>query len=223
MSSGRIPSIEGGIQPTIFDAKADILTATAADTPARLAVGTNGQYLQADSTTATGLKWATITAGGMTELASGSFTGVTSVTISSIPTTYKHLQLWIKDLDFVTDNRNINIRPNNVSTVSYLPISVGNENGAPYTAIGGDTAIVTQRNYSATPDDNFSVLSIYDYANTTTYRVYEMLSSLYSFGSNPCIEKLYGTFRQTGTAITQLNLISTGGNFAGNYVLYGVS
>jgi hypothetical protein len=57
MTVGRIPSVEGGIQPTIFDAKADLLTATANDTPARLAVGTNEAYLKADSTTATGLKW----------------------------------------------------------------------------------------------------------------------------------------------------------------------
>ncbi len=59
MTVGRIPSVEGGIQPTIFDAKADLLTATAADTPARLAVGSNNQVLTADSSTATGLKWAT--------------------------------------------------------------------------------------------------------------------------------------------------------------------
>jgi len=59
MTVGRIPSVEGGIQPTIFDAKADILTATAADTPARLAVGANDTVLTADSSTATGLKWAT--------------------------------------------------------------------------------------------------------------------------------------------------------------------
>ena len=57
MTVGRIPSVEGGIQPTIFDAKADLLTATANDTPARLAVGTNEAYLKADSTAATGLKW----------------------------------------------------------------------------------------------------------------------------------------------------------------------
>ena len=44
---------------TILDAKGDLITATAADTPARLAVGTNGQTLVADSSTATGLKWAT--------------------------------------------------------------------------------------------------------------------------------------------------------------------
>jgi hypothetical protein len=46
------------IQNTIVDAKGDLITATAADTPARLAVGTNGQVLVADSTAATGLKWA---------------------------------------------------------------------------------------------------------------------------------------------------------------------
>ena len=48
------------IQNTIVDAKGDLIAATAADTPARLAVGTNGQVLTADSTAATGLAWSTV-------------------------------------------------------------------------------------------------------------------------------------------------------------------
>lgn len=51
------------IQNSIVDAKGDLIAATAADTPARLAVGTNGQVLTADSTAATGLAWATASAG----------------------------------------------------------------------------------------------------------------------------------------------------------------
>jgi hypothetical protein len=59
MTTGRLPSVEGGIQPTIVDAKGDLIAATAADTPARIAVGANDTILTADSSTATGLKWAT--------------------------------------------------------------------------------------------------------------------------------------------------------------------
>lgn len=47
------------IAKTIVDAKGDIIAATAADTVARLAVGADNAVLTADSSTATGLKWAT--------------------------------------------------------------------------------------------------------------------------------------------------------------------
>lgn len=41
-------------------AKGDIYAATAASTPARLAVGSDGQYLKANSSTSTGLEWASV-------------------------------------------------------------------------------------------------------------------------------------------------------------------
>ena len=54
------------IQNSIVDAKGDLIAATANDTPARLAVGTNGQVLTANSATATGLSWATPSGGSNT-------------------------------------------------------------------------------------------------------------------------------------------------------------
>ena len=46
------------IQNSIVDAKGDLVAASANDTPARLAVGTNDFFLQAASGESTGLKWA---------------------------------------------------------------------------------------------------------------------------------------------------------------------
>ena len=53
-------SVVTDIPQSVVDAKGDLVVGTAADTVGRLAVGTDGQYLQADSTAGTGLKWATI-------------------------------------------------------------------------------------------------------------------------------------------------------------------
>jgi hypothetical protein len=76
MTIGRIPSVEGGIQPTIVDAKGDLIAATAADTVNRLAVGSNDQILVADSSTSTGLAWksnATPFAAGKNKIINGDF------------------------------------------------------------------------------------------------------------------------------------------------------
>jgi hypothetical protein len=45
------------IQNAIVDAKGDLIAASAADTPARLAVGNNGETLIADNSTSTGLRY----------------------------------------------------------------------------------------------------------------------------------------------------------------------
>lgn len=64
----RVTALEAGgsgISATLVDAKGDLIAATAADAVARLAVGTDGQVLKANSATATGLEWAAESAGGI--------------------------------------------------------------------------------------------------------------------------------------------------------------
>jgi hypothetical protein len=88
------------IQNSIVDAKGDLITATAADTPARLAVGTNNQVLTADSSTATGLKWAAASSGALTLIKRASFSGVatTGTTFDSVfSSTYKNYLVVIDD------------------------------------------------------------------------------------------------------------------------------
>jgi hypothetical protein len=72
------------IQNSIVDAKGDLITATANDTPARLATAPNDFVLTTDSSAATGLKWSTgwtsytpswISSGTQPVLGNGTLTG----------------------------------------------------------------------------------------------------------------------------------------------------
>jgi hypothetical protein len=73
------------ISNTIFDAKGDLLVGTAADTVGRLAVGTNGQVLTANSATATGLEFTTISGYSAPTLGSTTInSGATVTTISGL-------------------------------------------------------------------------------------------------------------------------------------------
>lgn len=61
------------IQNTIVDAKGDLIAASAADTPARLAVGNNGDALTPDSSTSTGLRWQGNYSAGKNKIINGDF------------------------------------------------------------------------------------------------------------------------------------------------------
>lgn len=77
-----------GIPATIFDAKGDLIAASGADTAARLAIGTNGQVLTADSAETTGMKWATASGGAkswsLVNAGGTSLTAATAITVSGI-------------------------------------------------------------------------------------------------------------------------------------------
>jgi hypothetical protein len=61
------------IQNSIVDAKGDLISATANDTPARLAVGANGETLVADSAATTGLRYQPTMAAGQNICINGGF------------------------------------------------------------------------------------------------------------------------------------------------------
>ena len=76
------------IARSVFDAKGDILVGTSADTPGKIAAGTDGQYLQADSSTATGLKWSTVSGYSAPTLGSTSIaSGATVTTVAGLTLT----------------------------------------------------------------------------------------------------------------------------------------
>lgn len=137
---------DGAIPKSLVDAKGDILAATADNTVTRLAVGTNGQVLTADSTTATGLKWATsASGGGMTSLASGTLSG-TSLDLTSISSSYNDLVLQIFDANWGTADDYFKLRFNNLSTGIYWTMAQGTNDG------GGNSAF-----YGAGQADRFII------------------------------------------------------------------
>jgi hypothetical protein len=153
------------IQNAIVDAKGDLIGATAADTPARLAVGTNGQVLTADSTAATGLKWATASS-GLVHLNTTTANGVTSVSIgsdatplfSSLYDNYKIIV--IGDSDSTTSNFSMRLRANTTDLTSanytYQLLAGAND-----LAVAARTSAAT----SARLGDNHTT----DYTNTVEF------------------------------------------------------
>jgi len=98
------------IQNAIVDAKGDLIAATAADTPARLAVGTNGQVLTADSTAATGLNWTTPAGGDFVRIATTSFTASSAVNLNDIFSTTYHNYMVVLNITATSGTGNLQAR-----------------------------------------------------------------------------------------------------------------
>jgi hypothetical protein len=194
-----------------------------ATVPTRLGIGTANQILRVNSG-ATAPEWATVSSGGMTSIASGSLSG-TSVTLSSIAGTYKNLQLVLNNFTFSSGSgNNVKITANSITSYSIQQVATGSNGAALQT--GYDQAVAQMylffNSLVQTPTASSSIINIYDYANTTGYKIIGAQSQG-DRGSG-----LQGVMNYTGVvnsaaAITSITIGTNGANFSsGTYTLYGV-
>lgn len=134
------------IQNAIVDAKGDLIAATANDTPARLAVGTNGQVLTANSGAATGLAWATPASGALTLISTTSFSNVASQAFDNVFTsTYSSYIAVINNISSVTaqDDLHLQMRyagPTTQASTYYAASIYGDYTGVTPTVAGSNNA-----------------------------------------------------------------------------------
>jgi hypothetical protein len=148
------------IQNAIVDAKGDLIAATANDTPARLAVGTDYGFLQADSTAATGLVWNNAAWISYTPTVTSSSGSITSYTSEG-----RYQRIGKTCLVTVT------VSITNVGTASgamivTLPFTSKGSVGVAYMGTGRESN-VTGNGMTVINNPNSNTASVFQYNNTT--------------------------------------------------------
>jgi hypothetical protein len=199
----------------------DIDYYTTSTAKARVGIGTAGQVLQVNSG-ATAPEWATPSSGGMTLISTTTLTGA-SVTLSSIPATYKDLLIIIRDFKPTDDSRNLRMRFNADATASRHASTTTLSTSSNAQTFSADDLIV-----AATTDNtsvsNLSQIYIPDYANATTWK----MMNNFSISVDPTTatsfrySAAYGFYNQTA-AISSLKFNANSGDLtSGSVLLYGV-
>ena len=211
----------GAIAKTTLTTAGDIIYRNAT-VATRLPIGTAGQVLAVNSG-ATAPEWiASPSGGGMTLISTTSLSG-SSITLSSIPSTYNNLQLVIRGYK---DNDNGNgawIRMNADST-SNRHVSIGTF-GEVFNGTWNNTRWDLGQNQTNTTATSFYVVTLYDYANSTTFKMADIrsIAQHYSTTTNYNSYIKSGAYNQT-TTISSIQIGPTGGTsmIGGTAYLYGV-
>jgi hypothetical protein len=185
--------------------------------------GTTGQVLTKDSATDLDFSWGTPIAGGITQIATGALSGA-SVDLTSIPATYKDLILILQDIVPVTDNVQLLIRSNSV-TSNYHGVIAKNEGASGNASSSGTSSYFNDgANMDNTDKNNFHYLRFFDYANSITRKMCQFnFASTAPNGTDNVTG--FGASRQNSpNAITSIQISFSSGDISqGTYILYGVS
>lgn len=213
---------------TAIDAKGDLVAGTGADTFSRLAVGTNGTVLKANSATATGLEWGSAAAAdNFTLLNSGatSLSGSTTKTVSSI-SGVNTLMIYIYGASAAA-NDYFKIRINGATT-DYLFAGTYYSPPSTYNAVQwnstGDSAAdgwLLSKSSSSATSVCFGGIMIMG-ANSSGLK-----TAIWTAGNNTATgtepeSRTHFGYRVDSNAITSVSIVSSGGNFdAGSWYVYG--
>lgn len=215
---------------TAIDAKGDLVAGTGADAFARLAVGANNTVLTADSSTATGLKWATAAATKSYSLLNAggtALTGATTITVSSL-SGYDNLAILIDNASSVNASSVFTIRFNADSTTKYgqygpnlgMATTYAAGNLSAFSGIANPGIEIGQMSNNAGSELSGGLLVFG--ANTTGGKAYiGSWGSKASGGVNNSANTLSGLY--TGASvISSVSIISSTGNFDGGTIyVYG--
>jgi hypothetical protein len=202
-----------------------LIVGTAADTVARLAVGTNGHTLVADSAEATGLKWQAPASGGITLLSTTNLSGSTT-TISSISGSYKNLIILIKDF-YASSNFDTIMGVNGDNTAAnyqQIVVRAATNSDGTFASNADAGAYISGYQLINSQQNTFAVATIADYANATTQKTINILSSGTTNASAKCVTNTTCAYQGTVAAITEINIKTVNGTWsAGSVEIYGVN
>ena len=205
---------------TAIDAKGDLVPGTGADTFARLAVGSNGTVLTADSAEATGLKWAAAASGGWTLITSGTLSG-TSTAVSSISGAYTDLKILFIGMVPSSAGASISITYNNTDGV-YNPGIVFTDGSDTFDAASNAaTANKIGNNMATTGTTNSVQILMQDYSRSTGYKRAMMTGWNARNGGN----SHWFWYQQRAAisgAINRFDVTTSAGTLSGSYFVYGI-